>query len=211
MNTNPNAKRILCYGDSNTWGAIPLEQGKYPAHVRWTGVLQNRLGEDYEVIEEGLRSRTTNIDDPKRIDRNGKTYFHPCLETHTPLDLCIIWLGTNDLKQRFKRTAEDVAKAAQELIQMAKEETEGRTKILLVCPPVIYDTETTKEYDFVDPYSTSLALGAQYNKIADEEKVHFINLAKEGVTPDETEGVHLTKEMHQKIGELFAKKVIEII
>ena len=51
--------RILCYGDSNTWGYIPLTEKRYPPEVRWTGRLQRLLGPDYQVLEDGLSGRTT--------------------------------------------------------------------------------------------------------------------------------------------------------
>ena len=44
---------ILCYGDSNTYGYNPVNGLRYPKDVRWTGVLQKLLGEQYAVIEEG--------------------------------------------------------------------------------------------------------------------------------------------------------------
>ena len=47
-------KSILCYGDSNTYGLMPDSPDRYPRDVRWTGILQKKLGEDYYVIEEGL-------------------------------------------------------------------------------------------------------------------------------------------------------------
>lgn len=50
---------ILCYGDSNTYGYNPVNGLRYPKGVRWTGVLQKMLGEEYEVIEEGCNGRTT--------------------------------------------------------------------------------------------------------------------------------------------------------
>ena len=62
MNTNPNAINILCFGDSNTYGQKPDKTGRYEANVRWTGVLQQLLGDGYYVIEEGLGSRTTDAD-----------------------------------------------------------------------------------------------------------------------------------------------------
>ena len=52
-------KSILCYGDSNTYGLMPDSPDRYPRDVRWTGILQKKLGEDYYVIEEGLSGRTT--------------------------------------------------------------------------------------------------------------------------------------------------------
>lgn len=92
MNTNPNAIRILCYGDSNTRGSRPDSGERYRADVRWTGVLQNMLGVDFEVIEEGLGGRTTDVDDQKREGKNGKTYLVPALWSHNPLDFVILAL-----------------------------------------------------------------------------------------------------------------------
>ena len=94
-------KTILCYGDSNTYGLMPDSPDRYPRDVRWTGILQKKLGEDYYVIEEGLSGRTTLWDDPIEEHKNGKKYLLPCLETHKPLDLVVIMLGTNDLDHMF--------------------------------------------------------------------------------------------------------------
>ena len=107
-------KTILCYGDSNTWGAKPIlklgSPDRYQYEVRWTTVLQNQLGNDYHIIAEGLNGRTSTFDDPiEGAHKNGKRYLFPCLETHAPLDLVIIMLGTNDLKSRLGLTAWDIA------------------------------------------------------------------------------------------------------
>ena len=72
MNTNPDAFRILCYGDSNTWGYTPISKKRYPANIRWTGVLQNLLGKDFWIIEEGLNGRTTNLEEPGKNGENGQ-------------------------------------------------------------------------------------------------------------------------------------------
>ena len=50
-------KTILCYGDSNTWGWNPISESRFDKDVRWPGILQQELGEDYEVISEGLRDQ----------------------------------------------------------------------------------------------------------------------------------------------------------
>ena len=91
-------RNILCYGDSNTWGYIPVKCERYPFDVRWTGVLQQELGAEYRIIEEGLNARTTAYEDPWSYWRNGKDYLPACLISQKPLDLLIISLGTNDLK-----------------------------------------------------------------------------------------------------------------
>lgn len=41
--------RILCYGDSNTWGYNAETGDRFPDNVRWTGVLQNLLGPAFRV------------------------------------------------------------------------------------------------------------------------------------------------------------------
>ncbi len=83
-------KRILCYGDSNTWGYNPISKDRYDENIRWTRVLARNLGADYEIIEEGLNGRTTVWDDPLEGNmRSGLTYLYPCLETHCPVDLVI--------------------------------------------------------------------------------------------------------------------------
>ena len=92
-------KTIVCYGDSNTWGCIPIttfdDIPRYDAHTRWGGVLRDTLGADYWVVEEGLGGRTTVWEDPVSLNRNGYAYLLPCLESHQPLDLVALLLGTN--------------------------------------------------------------------------------------------------------------------
>ena len=45
---------ILCFGDSNTWGYKPDKTGRFDEKTRWTGLLQQKLGPEYHIIEEGL-------------------------------------------------------------------------------------------------------------------------------------------------------------
>ncbi len=91
-------RRILCYGDSNTWGYDAAADDRFPEEVRWTGVLQQLLGEGFRVIEEGQPGRTTVWDDPIEEHRNGKTALYSVLESQSPVDLVVLMLGTNDLK-----------------------------------------------------------------------------------------------------------------
>ena len=112
MNTNPKAIRVLAFGDSNTWGRVPGgdNNARFPLNIRWTGVLQELLGNEYEIIEEGLKGRTTNVNTHFKAGKNGKEYLLPCLESHKPLDFVILSLGSNDLKARYNRSPEDSAK-----------------------------------------------------------------------------------------------------
>ena len=59
--------RIVAFGDSNTYGWIPNANPpstRYGPEDRWPGALQKELGDNYQVIEEGLDGRTTDAPDP---------------------------------------------------------------------------------------------------------------------------------------------------
>ncbi len=134
-------KSILCYGDSNTYGYNPENGLRYPEDVRWTGRLQMLLGPEYKVIEEGCNSRTTTRDDPVDAWKNGLPYLRPCLNSHKPIDVVILMLGSNDLKKNFHLTAEEIAAGAGELVDVIREFTSEKQgfipKIILISPPLI--------------------------------------------------------------------------
>ena len=118
-------KHILCYGDSNTYGLSPeWVHGKFGRHdysVRWPGRLQALLGPEYRIIEEGLSGRTTVFEDYVTPYRNGADYLRPCLETHAPLDLVILMLGTNDCRNQFGVSPGEIAMGLGRLIQIVKD------------------------------------------------------------------------------------------
>jgi len=217
MNTNPAAKRILCYGDSNTRGYIPgsTRYDRYPANVRWTGVAQDLLGAGYEVIEEGLGARLTKHEDdrPGFVGKNGLTYLLPCLETHTPLDLVIIMLGTPDLKERMDLSAEAITEGMRECITCIQEFSARMPlppKILLMSPVVIDETVPFAAALFKGGTGKSKQLGKLYAKIAEEKGSAFLDLAPL-VQVDPRDGIHLSSESHQVVGEKVATKVREIL
>ena len=108
---------VLAFGNSNTWGSIPGQDARMAPDVRWPGVMARALGTSFEIIEEGLRGRTTVFDDPEEPGRNGLVYFAPCLFSHAPLDLVVISLGCNDTKAKFSATPEMIAAGAERLLE----------------------------------------------------------------------------------------------
>ena len=114
---------------------------RYPRDVRYPGRLQMLLGDDYTVIEEGCNGRTTIHDDPIDGWKNGLDYLRPCLNSHKPVDIVILMLGSNDLKTTFHLTAEGIADGVAvlvDVIQTFTEEKQGFVpKIILVSPPEI--------------------------------------------------------------------------
>ena len=96
-----NIRRVLCFGDSNTYGANPSGP-RFDETERWPMLLQAYLGDGFRVLEEGFGGRTIAFDDPVEGGyKSGMVYLPPCLMSHNPLDLVAIMLGTNDTKQRF--------------------------------------------------------------------------------------------------------------
>lgn len=112
---------ILCFGDSNTWGYKPDKSGRYDENIRWTGLLQKKLGSGYHIIEEGLCGRTTVFQDELREGRRGLDLIGVTVEMHNPIDLMIIMLGTNDCKTRYKASASVIAKGLDQVIRKARQ------------------------------------------------------------------------------------------
>ena len=50
-------KKILCFGDSNTWGQVAYVENQIAEPLRWTSILDNKLGDDYEVTSDGVCAR----------------------------------------------------------------------------------------------------------------------------------------------------------
>ena len=138
-------KSILCFGDSLTWGWIPVLEGaptgRYPYEQRWTGAMAAELGPNYHIVEEGLSARTTSADDPNDPRLNGSHYLPSAIASHLPLDLVILMLGTNDTKPFFNRTPYDIAYGMSKLVGQVLTSAGGvgtaypAPKCLVVAPP----------------------------------------------------------------------------
>jgi lysophospholipase L1-like esterase len=210
-------KRILCYGDSNTWGWDPKTAGRYPSNVRWPGVMAAALGPGFEILEEGLNGRTTVFDDPTNDGRNGRPYLVPCLESHRPLDLVIVFLGVNDLKARFGLSPVDIADGASVLVKIIQASdagpvTEGGMPpppVLLIAPP-----PTGRLTDFAELFTgateKSRGLGAAYARVARERSCAFLD-AGEHIASSDVDGIHFDPGAHAKLGAVVAAKVLEIL
>ncbi|GGF93196.1 SGNH/GDSL hydrolase family protein [Paenibacillus abyssi] len=206
-------RNILCYGDSNTWGFDAETKERFPADIRWTGILKKHLGDGYSVIEEGLNGRTTVWDDPIMGYKNGKEYLIPCLETHRPIDLVIIMLGTNDLKTIYSLSAFNIASGAGVLAGMVKKSDAQRggnaPKVLLISPAEIGANikETWLSEVFGESsIQTSKEFAKHYKAVADELGCEFLDAAQI-VKPSPVDAVHLAAEEHAKLGAAVAEKI----
>jgi lysophospholipase L1-like esterase len=201
---------VLCYGDSNTYGFMPGSGERYPSHLRWTGVMQKALGGSFHVIEEGLNGRTTMWDDPvEGAWRNGSTYLLPCLLSHAPLDIVLLFLGVNDLKKRFDLPAEDIARSAGSLVELIRQSGAGRAgavpAVLLIAPPPLGKLSGYAEMLEGGP-EKSLQLGARYAEIARRMGCAFLD-AGSVIRSSDIDGVHFEEKGHRTLGEALALEV----
>ncbi len=210
-------KHILCIGDSNTHGLCtdPSESAdhgsRYNEEERWTCLLQKALGEEYLVIEEGLSGRTCVYDDPDMDSVNLLPVLHALLNSHEPLDLLILMLGTNDAKTRFGADAKQITKGMQILVEEAKSVPcwgKGGPKILIVAPVPIEEGVTYPEFS-PDCVETTKALAREYAFLAVAEQVNFLDAG--GCKLTKADHVHLTAKGHRQLAERMETAVREIL
>ncbi len=209
-------KNILCFGDSNTFGENPTG-GRYTREERWTGRLQKALGEEYYVIEEAMNGRTTVWEDPIQEDRCGIKSLPLCLHCHKPLDLVILFLGTNDVKNIFPVIPEMIGRSMERLIEVTQGLLYGEKymtqapKILVVSPPYVGERIGEGMMPAFDELSRekSMKLAAVYEAVAKKHGCAFLDAAKYGDIGEDQ--VHMTEAGHKALAEAFAVKIEEIL
>ncbi|MCE9576357.1 MAG: acylhydrolase [Deltaproteobacteria bacterium] len=205
--------RVLCFGDSNTWGFNPTDSSRYPEHIRWTGRLQRALGDRYQIIEEGLNGRTTIYDYATRFGKNGREYLRPAMDSHFPLDAMILCLGTNDTKVEFGVSAEEIAAGMDELVQIALGKELDRPspglRLILAAPPLIDERYLGDNPKLVGGAAKTRAFPALYRAIAAARGAAFVDLST-AVAASHLDGCHLEPEAHAIIADLFTTAVREL-
>ena len=202
-------RRILCFGDSNTYGYAPDGQ-RYEADSIWPGIMGKLLGDRFEVIADGKNGRTIAFDDPYIEGCNGMLDIEASLEANAPLDLVVLMLGTNDLKKYFDATPAQIAQNLKTMCELIQQKTDA--KILIASPMLLGDEiefSPTLSLEFgraqID-YSFDFA--PQFSKVAQEVGAGFIDLAVVAVSSG-ADCLHLMPEEHQQIGAAMKDKVME--
>ena len=215
-------KNILCFGDSNTWGFDGESGERFPYEKRWTSLLAAALGDDYNIIPEGLNGRTTVWDDPFNPFRNGIDALPFCLISHKPLDLIVLMLGTNDSKNFYHNTPFSIGKGLRRMIELIQSSDSGREggapQILLMSPAPVkpgnqdkaaFDLREFKNIDGHDPVKVSSGLAAEYQQKADEYGCGFLDAGACAEVCD-ADGVHLPAEGHKALAAAVSEKIKEM-
>lgn len=207
-------RTVLCFGDSNTHGSIAMatleDRKRFPPAQRWPNVTADALGPGWTVLNDGLPGRTSVFDDPTDGDhKNGCRVLPASLETHRPLDLVIIMLGTNDTKSVYSATAQDIAKGLERLVRMVQVSDAGPSKsapkVLLVSPAPVDEVGRLAPI-FVGGAEKSRALAPLLKDAAARLGTGFLDLAPLAAV-DPVDGVHFTAEAQAAVGKAMADAI----
>ncbi len=206
------ATRILCYWDSITRGRIPAEKWRFANDERRTWIVQKSLWDSFEIIEEWVRWRYTNYESNHARGRNWLPYFYPCILSHLPLDIIILFLWTNNTQIECNQSAEEITASFilyKEELQAACTEFEMHMpKVILVSPPYIDSSLLDKTWSFnMQSEIISKQFKTHYQKFAEDNQWWFFDAA-EIIWYWVIDGIHLDKEKNQLLWEAIAKFIV---
>ena len=205
-------KKVLCFGDSNTYGFVPGKCTRYDKNTRWTGVLQALCGSDFSIIEGGCNNRTAFVDNPAGVEQTGYKIL-PEYFTKDYFDIVVLAIGINDLQLFFRPTLEEFEQGMEKLIKITKD-LSPNAKIILVCPSKL-DLAGIKSGVFSFQFDEisiekSGKLSPIYKSLAEKYKCHFIDL-NNIVDVSPLDGLHFSAESHKKIAENLYKNLKQTI
>lgn len=207
-------RTVLTFGDSNTYGTPPArargENRRFGPDIRWPCVMQGILGPDWTVIEEGLPGRTTCLPDPVMGPHmDGQVGLRIALESHGPIDLVVIMLGTNDLQIHHRSSVDQIIGGLARLLAIARSEPyQTRHKgfdIMLVCPPAILEQGVFRD-TLMGGHAKSVALPAQMAALAAHWGVPFMD-AGAHIGSSQIDGIHFDADDHVILGKAIAAKI----
>lgn len=204
---------ILCFGDSNTYGLVPGLNDRYEWGVRWTSLLDKRVRKlGYRVVEEGLCGRTSVFEDATRKGRKGIEWLPVLLEAHSPVDVVIIMLGTNDCKTYFHADAATIAGGVEALVRIVKE-FDPQIEVVIVSPIALGERVWEEGYDpEFDERSVAVSkeLPEVYREVASKWHAHFL-AASDYAGPSEIDREHMDADGHRDFAGGIGNKIEQII
>ncbi len=218
-------KHIICLGDSNTHGycADPKDctDGllfRFNEQERWPCLLQQALGEEYLVAEEGLSGRTTVFEDPLYEGLSALQYLYPCLKSHEPVSLLIVMLGTNDAKERFSANAYAIALGMRRLVRKAQSidcwGPGGKPNILIVAPPPIgagLAESSLRDEMGLECVEKSRQIPHKLRVVAGECGCHYLSAEQMGCAFNNVDFMHLTRQSHAVLAQALADAIPAMI
>ncbi len=202
-------KKVLCFGDSNTFGFIPESGKRYDKNTRWSGILAQLAAGRFEIIEAGCNNRTAFTDNPAGFEQTGCKVL-PTLLTKD-IDCVILAIGVNDLQIFYNPTLEEIKNGMRRLVDIVREHCPN-AEIILVSPARLTDNIFNGYFRAMfDKMSIekSLHLSEIYESIAKEKNCRFADWDKI-VTVSPKDGLHLEPEAHKKIAEAMFECLLSL-
>lgn len=210
-------QHILVYADSLSWGIVPDTRQRLPFYQRWPGVLEHALnhhGHAIRVIEDCLNGRRTVWDDPFKPGRNGLTGLQQCIESHSPLALVILLLGTNDFQSMHQNNVFHSAQGIASLVNAIRlapiEPGMPIPPVLIVAPPPISTPKGMIAAKFAGAQQKCSGLAEAYSRVCMDLDCHFFD-AGSVVESSQVDGIHLDAPEHLKLGQALATVVAELL
>ena len=199
-------KKVLCFGDSNTFGYIPESGARYDKDTRWSGILKSSCRTKFSIIEAGCNNRNGFMDNPYGVAKTGYKILPSLLEKD--LFCVVLAIGINDLQRFYNPTLDDVKNGIRMLIHIVKENS-PEAKIIVVAPSKLSE-DVLKGGFAVQFDKTSIEksqhIGEIYESVATEENCGFINL-DDFVKYSPVDGLHYTPASHK----IIAEKISELL
>jgi len=201
--------RILIFGDSNTYGFDADGCGRFPRDKRFSGVLQALLGDGAEVFEAGLPGRTADFEDPIAVGMRGTAVIKGRMLQYAPLDLLVIMLGVNDIKERFRATAAMAAEGVGRLASLAVSTPAWRDdkRILIIAPPAVSENYGSlgMAYELGHGcFERSHELPAALRAMAEANGYGFFDASSLGMELSRADGIHMTESDHKLLAAALA-------
>jgi lysophospholipase L1-like esterase len=206
-------KRILCYGDSNTWGCSPYDGTRFDENTRWPMVMGSILGEDYFIVEDGLNGRTVLNLSPENREVNGIAHINFVIESYLPLDVVLISLGINDVFIGDEVPVRIITEGLAEIIDVIRNchKISGYQvpEIVIMAPPR-YNTAVEGSDFFRLQINKLITVPEFYRELASQKDCLFFN-ASEYVEGSHIDGSHLEAESHILLGRKMAEFILSWI
>lgn len=190
------AVKIVCYGDSNTYGYDPRSYlgGRYPESVRWTGLLkatgweiqnEGENGRSIPRLDEEIRAAAQTV---RRAEARGMT----------------VMLGSNDLLQRPGLRAETLGQRMEQFLTALLDSVSPGFKVLLIAPPPMRPGAWVSDKQLI---RESCRIAGCYQEAADTLGIGFADAA--AWDPELSfDGVHFSEAGHRSFA-LGAETALE--
>jgi len=202
-------KKILCYGDSNTWGCSPVDSSRFDENTRWPMVMSSILGDNFSVIEEGLNGRTVLNLSPENYMLNGIECIEPLIENYSPIDIFIVCLGLNDVFIFEEVTINEILNGIEKIIDIVNAFQNRHNcnipETIIMSPPMF--NGNVEWANIIELQINKLkGLPEAYKRLAMEKNCHYFNTC-DYATGSIIDGSHLDADNHILLG----KKISEFV